>query len=101
GVINPGLQIVAIQKDLADEVSAHINPSICLEMECASSAKNWTLSCAEYLMMKIGDIPFYIHTHVVKHAPFHILLRQPFQKLLTCVMEDMPDGSIDVTVCNP
>jgi hypothetical protein len=30
-VIDPGFQIVAIQKGLAEEVAAHINPSVHLE----------------------------------------------------------------------
>ena len=78
GVIDPGSQIVAIRKDLADEVAACINPGVRLEMEGANGATNWTLGCAEHLTMQVGDVSFTLHAHVVKHAPFHLLLGQPF-----------------------
>ena len=47
GVIVPVLQIIAIRKDLADEVSAHINPGIHLKMESTNSAKSWRLSAVQ------------------------------------------------------
>lgn len=79
GVIDPGSQIVAIRKDLAEEVAAHINPGVRLEMEGANGATNWTLGCAEHLAMQVGDVPFTLHAHVVEHAPFRLLLGRPFQ----------------------
>ena len=74
GVIDPGLQIIAIRKDLADEVSACINPGICLEMESTNGAKSWTLGCTKYLNMNISDIPFKIHAHVIENTLFCVLL---------------------------
>ncbi len=74
GVIDPGSQIIAIRKDLADEVGAHINPDIRLEMQGANSATDWTLGCAENLSMQIGNVPFKLHAHVLENAPFQLLL---------------------------
>ncbi len=101
GVIDPGSQIVAIRKDLADEVAAHINPRVRLEMEGANGATNWTLGCAEHLSMQVGNISFKLHAHVVEHAPFRLLLGRPFQRLLLCNLEDKPDGRVDITICDP
>jgi hypothetical protein len=69
-VINPGSQIVAIQKDLTDSLAMKPNPDAALEMEAANSATNWTLGCVEYLTLQIGDIPFKVHAHVIEDAPF-------------------------------
>ena len=101
GVIDPGSQIVAIRKDLADEVAAHVNPGVRLQMEGANGATNWTLGCAEHLTMQIGDVPFTLHAHVVENAPFRLLLGRPFQRLLLCNLEDKPDGRVDLTVRDP
>jgi hypothetical protein len=101
GVIDPGSQIVAIRKDLADEVAARINPALCLKMEGANSATNWTLGCAEHLDMQVGDVPFKIHAHVVENAPYRLLLGRPFQHHLLCSLEDKPDGRVDITIRDP
>ena len=70
-------------------------------MEGANGATNWTLGCAEYLTMQIGDIPFKLHAHVVENAPFRLLLGQPFQNVLLTQIEDLPSGEVEVTVLNP
>jgi hypothetical protein len=75
GIIDPGLQIVAIRKDLADEVTACIGTGICLEMEGTNSATNWTLGCAENLQMQVSNVPFKVHAHIVQNMPFCLLLR--------------------------
>ncbi|KAI0277654.1 hypothetical protein BC826DRAFT_875443, partial [Russula brevipes] len=82
GVIDPGSQIVAIRQDLAIEVNAQINPKVKYKMEGANGSTSWTLGCAEYLPITIGDISFRIHAHVVQDAPYRLLLGRPFQHLL-------------------
>lgn len=100
-IIDPGSQIVAIQKDLAEEVAARIDPSIHLEMEGANGATNQILGYAEHLAMQVGDIPFILHAHVVEQASSRLLLGQPFQHLLLCNLEEKPDGHTDITVHDP
>jgi len=77
-VIDPGSQIIAIRKDLADSLAMKPNPSATLEMEVANSATSWMLGCVEYLTLQIGDIPFKVHAHVIEDAPFRVLLGRPF-----------------------
>jgi hypothetical protein len=74
GVLDSGSQIIAIREDLAREVQAQINEDRQLEMEVASCGVSRTVGCTEYLPMQIGDIPFTVHTHVVKRALFCLLL---------------------------
>ena len=75
GVLDQGSQIVIIQEDLTNEVSAQINTQQVLCMEGTNGSMSRTLRCAEDLQMHIGDILFTIHAHVVCVAPFHLLLR--------------------------
>jgi hypothetical protein len=100
-VIDPGSQIVAIQKDLADSLTMKPNPNAALEMEVANSATNWMLGCVEYLTLQIGDIPFKVHAHVIEDAPFQVLLGHPFQRIVLSILEDRPDGHVDLTIHDP
>jgi len=100
-VINSGSQIVAIRKDLADSLAMKPNPSATLEMEVANSATSWMLGCVEYLTLQIGNIPFKVHAHIIEDAPFQVLLGCPFQCIILSILEDRPNGRIDLTIRNP
>jgi hypothetical protein len=101
GMLDPGLQIVVIRCDLAKEVNAHINPNHLVEMEGANGATNWTLGCAEYLTMQVGNVPFKIHMHVVEDAPFQLLLGRLFGHTVSSAIEDLPNGETEVSVRDP
>jgi hypothetical protein len=77
------------------------NPNAALEMEAANSATNWTLGCVEYLTLQISNIPFKVHAHVIEDAPFRVLLGHPFQCVVLSILEDRPDGRVDLTIRNP
>src|SRR6266702_774314 len=100
GVLDQGSQIVVIREDLANEVGAKINRQRTLHMEGANGSTSRTLGCAEDLDMRIGDVSFTIHAHVVRTAPFRLLPGRPFHNLLLCRLEDHPDH-VDVSIRNP
>jgi hypothetical protein len=78
GIIDPGSQIVVMREDLARAVGAAIITICVLQMERANGATKWTLGCAEYLPMCIGDLLFAVHAHVVECRPAR--LRTLFRK---------------------
>jgi len=100
GVLNQGSQIVVIQEDLAKEVDTQINTQCTLHMKGANGSTSCTLRCAKDLSMRIGDVSFTIHAHVVCTAPFRLLLGRPFHHLLLCRLEDHPDR-VDVSIHDP
>src|SRR6266567_3401698 len=100
GVLDQGSQIVVIREDLAKDVGAQINTQCTLRMEGANGSTSRTLGCAEDLNMHIGDVSFTIHMHVIRTAPFRLLLGCPFHYLLLCRLEDHPDR-VDVSICDP
>ena len=100
GVLDQGSQIVVIREDLANEVGAKINTRRTLRMEGTNGSTSRTLGCAEDLEMQIGDVSFTMHAHVVRTAPFRLLLGHPFHHLLLCQLEDHPDR-IDVSIRDP
>ena len=101
GLLDPGSQIVVIRKDLAQELNAHINAGLRIEMEGANSATNWTLGCAENIPMHIGGVSFKLHAHIVECAPFRLLLGCPFQHQVLCSLDPLPDGSLEVFIRDP
>jgi hypothetical protein len=101
GVLDQGLQIVAIRADLAREAGATINSKNCLKMEGANSSTSWTTGCAEQLQMSIGNITFQVHAYVVENTPFRLLLGRPFHNLLLSRLEDNMDGSVSLSIHNP
>ncbi|KAH9010333.1 hypothetical protein EDB84DRAFT_1226806, partial [Lactarius hengduanensis] len=101
GVLDQGSQIVVIRWDLAQEAGVSINHDHRLDMEGANGVVSKTLGCAENLTMRVGDVTFAIHAHVVDRAPFRLLLGRPFHHLLLCRLEDHPDGRVEVSVRDP
>ena len=43
-------------------------------MEGANGITNWTVGCAENLILQVGDVLIKTHAHVIKNASFDILL---------------------------
>ena len=70
-------------------------------MEAANGGTNWTVGCAEYLTMQVGGVPFKIHAHVVEDAPFKLLLGRPFGHAVSSIIEDLPNGDVEVSVRDP
>ena len=101
GLLDLGSQIVVIRKDLAQELNACINAGLRIEMEGANGSTNWTLGCAKHLPMRIRGVTFKLHAHVIKHAPFWLLLRHPFQRQVLCSLDPLPDGSLEVSIYDP
>ena len=101
GILDPGSQIVVICRDLTKEVGARINMQHHIKMEAANGGMNWTVGCAEYLIMQVGGMPFKIHAHVVEDAPFKLLLGWPFGHAISSIIEDLPNGDVKVSVRDP
>ena len=70
-------------------------------MEGANGATSWTVGCAEYLPMQVAGIEFQLHAHILKEAPFRILLGRPFKHALSSSLEDKPGGGTNLVICDP
>ena len=72
-IIDQGSQIVVMWADVACACGAHVNTNNWIEMEGENGVKTWMLGCAEDLCMKIGELTFTMHAHVLDDAPFCLL----------------------------
>jgi hypothetical protein len=51
--------------------------------------------------MQVGGVPCKVHAHVVKNAPFKLLLSRPFGCTVSSLIEDLPNGDVEVSVHDP
>jgi hypothetical protein len=51
--------------------------------------------------MQVGNVPFKIYAHVIKDAPFQLLLKWPFRHVVSSTIEDLPSGETKVSVQDP
>ena len=100
-ILDTGSQIMVIRQDIAQVLGAKINHQRLIEMEGVNSTTNWTVGCAENLILQIGDISLKAHTHVVEDASFGLLLGRPFQQAALFRFEDLPSGGVEVSVRDP
>jgi hypothetical protein len=100
-IYDTGSQIVVIRQDLVQDLGVYINPNHLIEMEGANGARNWTVGCVNYLPIWIGSITCKIHTYVVEHASYSLLLGHPFQQALLCQFKDLPSGEVEILVHDP
>ena len=77
-ILDTSSQIVIIWHNIVQSLGVPINYQRLIEMEGANGATNWTVGCTEGLTLQVGDVSFKVHTHVVEHTSFSLLLGQPF-----------------------
>ena len=100
-ILDTGSQIVIIWHNIVQALSVAINYQCLIEMEGANSTTNWTIGCTENLPLQVGDVTFKVHTHVVEHVSFGLLLGCPFQQIAHCRFEDLPNSEVEVSVQDP
>jgi hypothetical protein len=70
-------------------------------MKGANSTTNWTVGCAKDLTLQVGDVSFKVHTHIIEHASFSLLLGWPFQQASLCQFKDLPNGKVEISMHDP
>jgi hypothetical protein len=100
-ILNTSSQIVVIRHDIIQSLGVPVNYQWLIEMKGANGATNWTVGCAKDLTLQVGDVSFKVHVHVVEHASFGLLLGWPFQQASLCRFEDLPNGKVEISVCDP
>ena len=64
-ILDTGSQIVIVRSNIVQALGASINHQNLIEMEGANGSTNWTLGCAENLILQVGDVSFKTHAHVL------------------------------------
>lgn len=101
-ILDQGSEIIAIDKCVWEDLGAvELLPDHTIIMESANSQKNHTLGLIENLLLEVGGIKLSLKAHVVKDAPFYLLLGRPFFRYTSCGTQDFTNGSQDLTLTCP
>ena len=77
------------------------NNSVTVSMQAANGATSRTLGLVENLPFDFDGIKLYLHVHVVKDAPYDILLGRPFDILTKSRVENGDNEEQLITISDP
>lgn len=83
-ILDSGAQIVAMRKDIWEQLGVPLAPHKAMSMESANAETNMTMGLIENLPVKIGSVTLFLQVHVIESAPFEVLLGRPFYDVASC-----------------
>ncbi|KDQ53408.1 hypothetical protein JAAARDRAFT_49857 [Jaapia argillacea MUCL 33604] len=100
-ILDPGAQIVVMRKDVWIALGHPRDSKVFILMESANNSKNQTLGLLKDVKFTFGPVSLYLQVQVVDSTLFEVLLGCPFFSLLNSLLEDTPDGEVQITLTNP
>ena len=100
-ILDPGSQIVAMRKDVWDRLGVGLDPARSTNMQSANNSIEQTLGLIRDLPFDFGGVVLHLQVHVVRNAPFEVLLGRPFFSLGSCNTEDFVKGDQYITITDP
>ena len=67
-------------------------------LQAADSTFSKTLGLVSNLCIRVADIDFTVHAHVVDKAPFEFLIGRPFYAATSCTTNDFSSGEQHLTL---
>lgn len=101
-ILDSGSEIVSIPKRVASSLSLSWDPDIVMGMEGCHGDVETTLGLARNVPFEMGDTTLLLQCHVVKDAPYDVLLGRPFDIIArTVINNDCDDGTPTITITDP
>jgi hypothetical protein len=100
-ILDGGSQIVSGNSDTMKDLGIKFDPKVKIIMEAANGETQSTLGLARNVPLDFGDIRVYLQFHVLKDAPYDILLGRPFEILTQSVVKNKKDGTQTMTITDP
>lgn len=100
-ITDSGSQIVSMSGEEATNLGVAYDPSVRILMQSANSQIEKTLGLARNVPFRFGHITIYLQVHVIKSAPYKVLLGRPFEILTESVVRNSKDGSQTITMTDP
>ncbi|KAJ8693238.1 hypothetical protein PTI98_010477 [Pleurotus ostreatus] len=100
-ILDTGSQIIAMRRDVFDNLGLLIDIDKFITMESANLSSNQTIGLAHNVKMSLGPVDLYVQAQIVNDAPYEVLLGRPFFCLTSAVTRDYPDGRQDLTIHDP
>jgi hypothetical protein len=100
-VLDGGSQIIAISERVWKQLGVPKNPEITISMQSANGTEERTLGLVTNLPFDFDDLRVYLHAHVVRDAPYDILLGRPFDILLQTQLDNRGNEDQYITLKDP
>lgn len=101
GLLDTGSEILSMHKDVQARLGISYNPDIVIHMQSANEAVESTLGLARNVPFTFGDMTVFLQLHIVKNAPYKILLGRPFDCLTKSIVTNSTDGDQTLTITDP
>lgn len=100
-VIDPGSGIVAMRKEIWEQLGSPPFSENALVMEAVNGSKTSAMGLLKNLDFSLGGMHLKLQVLVFDKVPFDILLGRPFQAHTQCRTKDFPSGNQYITICDP
>ena len=99
-LLDDGLKIVVICKDIWKASQAKINSQVRMHMQTANRGIQEMPGCIEMLKVNVEGMKTWVHAFVIPDAPYHILLGHPWQCHVH-LKKDEDDNDVHITIHDP
>jgi hypothetical protein len=100
-VLDPGCQIVAMSEKVWSQLEVPKDDSITVTMQSANGGMESTIGLVKNLPFNFEGLTIYLHVHVVRNAPYDILLGRPFDMLTRSKVQNISDDEQYITLHDP
>lgn len=100
-ILDSGSQIVSMIAAEATRLGITYDPDIQILMQSANGQVEKTLGLAKDVAFRFGDIIVYLQVHILRQAPYQVLLGRPFDVVTASTVQTQRDGSQEITIKDP
>jgi hypothetical protein len=96
-----GSQIVSMSLETALRLGLDWDTRMTILMQVANEQVQKTLGLARNVPFRFGTVTLYLQVHILKAAPYDVLLGRPFEMLAETVVVNKRNGDVSVTLTDP
>jgi hypothetical protein len=101
GISDSGSQIVSMSLEIALKLQLDWDTRMTILMQAANDQVQRTLGLAKNVPFRFGSVVLYLQVHVLKVAPYDVLLGRPFEMLAETVVSNKRNGDVFMTLTDP
>lgn len=96
-----GSQIVSMNLKLATTLNLKWDPTITILMQAANDQYQRTEGLAKNVPFVFEGILLYLQVHILRSAPYQVLLGRPFEMLAETIVASKRNGDVAITITDP
>lgn len=100
-VLDQGAVVCLMREDVWRNLEVPLEPDRRMTLESADTGKSPTLGVVQNARLRIAGVVVMLQIHVVRNAPFEILLGRPFFAVTECETKDFENGDQYITLTDP